>query len=200
MGNLTDLATVRQSITRLAAVSDDEIERLIAEASDAIEVWCNRSFGGTTFTEVYDTDGSGGLFLPNRPITSITSITTGWPNNPTVVDASTYRFNPTTGEVQGIGSSGTFWTDLYDYFSPFGGTGFQSVRVIYVGAYTTIPPAIAGWCLSLISRKAASLAIDPTVSSKTFGRVSYTVGNPAMSALINTDDMRLYSLYRNWEI
>ena len=200
MGNLTTLATVRQAVPRLAAVADAEITRLIAEASDAIETWCNRTFGTATFTEKFDSDGSGRLFLSNRPITSITSITTGLPNSPVVLSASTYTFNANTGEIQGVGSGGSFWTIFDSYFGGFAGTGFQSVQVIYVGAYTTIPPAVAGRCLALINRAASGLTTDPAYASKTFGRVSYTFANAGAAAALTDEDRRILSLYRNWQL
>lgn len=204
MGNLTTLATVRQAVPRLASVVDAEINRLIAEASDVIEKWCNRRFGSGTYTETFDADSSGRLFLPNVPIASITSITTGLPSHPVVVAPSTYAFNASTGEVQGVGGGSYFWTAYNAYFNLYfgdgGPPGFQSVSIVYVGGYTPIPPAIEGWCLTMIDRKATYLKDGQTYASQTWGKVSYTRGNPGMSGLITDVDRRDYSLYRNWQL
>lgn len=203
MPDLTTLAVVRQALPRLASVPDVEIDRLIDEASDAIETYANRSFGAATFTEIYDADcTSSSIFLRNPPIVSITSITTGFPTNPVVLDPSTYLFNAITGEVRGVNSNFFFPWDfaLFNSFSAFGYGGWQSVQVIYQGAYATIPPKVAGLCLSLINRSAANLANDPGTRSKTFGAVSYTTLLPSETMTLTDGDKLILSLYRKWSL
>lgn len=196
MANLTTLAIVRQSITRLALVSDDEINRLIGEASSVIESYCNRTFGTATFTETLDTDGSGQIFLKNTPITSITSITVGLPNGGTVLDASTYTFNSLTGEIRGISSDGFFPDSAGISTALSGSYGFQSVQIVYVGAYGTIPAAVVGRCLALVNRMSASNATDPSIVSKTMGKVEYTKAASSDEAILTNSDRRILSQFR----
>jgi hypothetical protein len=199
--DLTTLAVVRQAVTRLASVSDAEITRLIGECSDAIETYCHRTFGATTFTETLDSGVSGSIFIRNPPISSITSITVGEPLNPRVLDPATYRFNPITGEIRGTQANLMFPWDmaLFGLYNSFG-CGWQSVQIVYQGAFAAIPPKVAGLCLSLINRAAADLANDPGTRSKTFGAVSFTSLLPSETMTLTDSDKGILSLYRVWAL
>jgi hypothetical protein len=79
-----------------------------------------------------------------------------------VLNPSTYTFDPITGQIRGVSANLLFPWDLalfalYDAF----GYGWQSVQVVYQGAFATIPPKVAGLCLSLINRAASGLSNDP---------------------------------------
>jgi hypothetical protein len=201
VGDLTDLATARQALPRLASVPDAEISRLISEASDVIQTYTNRQFGAATFTETLNSGVSGSIFIRNPPITSITSITIGYPNNPVVLDPTSYRFDARTGEIRGVRSNMMFPWDfaLFGLFDSFG-YGWQSVQIVYQGAFATIPPKVAGLCLSLVNRSAADLANDPGTRSRTFGAVSYTSLLPSETMTLTDSDKGILSLYRVWSL
>jgi hypothetical protein len=199
---LTSLAIVRQSIPRLASVADAEINRLIDEASDIIETYLNRTFAAGTHTETLDADLSGRLFLSTRPVSSITSISTGPPDFATTLDPTTYLFDPDSGEVRyGSAGLGDGWfpdAPFLDWY-PFWGTGgWQSVRVVYQAGYATIPPAVAGRCLAVINRAAAGLAMSPAIRSKTLGNASLTFADAAASMTLTDDDRKILSRYKVW--
>jgi len=199
MAALTTLAAVRQSVPRLSAVSDAEIGRLIDEASDVIQAHLNRDFPLSTYTETVDVDGTGRLFVRNLPITSITSVTVGLPAAPRVLDAATYHFDGTTGEIRGVSSAG-FFPDTLGYGAWGFGNGFQTARIVYIGGYATVPAAVVGRCLSLVNRISGTLALDPSVASKTMGKVSYSLRDASSAMVLDDNDMRILSLFRRYEL
>jgi hypothetical protein len=199
MGDLTTRAVVRVAVPRLAAVADAEVDRLISEASDLIETWCNRTFAQATFTETYDADGSGRLFLRQRPVVSITSITAGLPSGATVLDPASYTFDARTGEVRGAGTA-QFFPGTPFSAGPFAPWGFQSVQVVYVASYGTIPAAVAGRCLAVVNRAATWLAGDPLVTSQKFGAVAVTLDRSAAGAVLTDEDRKALSPYRIYSL
>jgi hypothetical protein len=201
MPNLTDLATVRQAIPRLASVADAEVTRLIGEASDIIETYCKRAFGSASHTELYNNDGSGHIFVKNRPIISITSITTGLPNYGTVIDSSTYQFEANTGEIRPTATAGYFPYDIFNFGWVTGPlSGFQSIQVVYTSGYSTVPPLIVGRCLAILNRAAAGLNNDPNTKSMSAGERSITYANLPMA--MNDEDRRVLCQggYRTWSM
>ena len=195
MADLTDLATVRQAITRLASVSDAEVGRLITEATSIIEGYCNRTFGQATFTETYDATGSGHLWLRQKPVVSITSITVGIGTNTHVLDSSQYQVDNRTGELRGVSMAQWFPSDGGYPPNPFG-YGFQAIQVVYVAGYGTIPGAVSGRCLALVNRAAAALAADPAVKSKTLGDLSYSLADATSAMVLTNDDRRILAPWR----
>ena len=199
MADLTTLAVIRQALPKLAAVPDAEITRLIGEVTSAVESETGRSFGPGSFDEVYDSTGGGRLFLRNRPVAAITSISTGEPDNPAVVDPATYRFDPRTGEVR-VGNGGCcdpfdgwgngFWAGLYGY-----DCGFQTTRVVYTRA-DPVPPALAGLAIGYINRMCAANAANPGVKSASWGNVSYSFADWSAMGGLNDAERRALSAGR----
>lgn len=186
MGQITTLAQVRISVPRLASVVDAEVNRIIDECSDIIQSFCKTQFGSQTITEVKDLNSIGRIFLNNRPIISITSITTGLPSTPIVADPSTYQFDPHTGEVRGTTTGQFFLFNAYSfagwYFPGAGSqTGFQTCQVVYVSGYPTVPPLVVGVCLRTLNRAVASLNNDPNIKSKRIGERSIDYANLVMT-------------------
>jgi hypothetical protein len=192
---LTDLLTVRQAVPRLASTPDAEITRLIAEASDVILAYLNRAFDAATYTETYDS-GDGRLFLRHRPVTGITSIATNPPAFDVVTDPAAYRFDPDTGEVRAAWSGGYFpgWADWPGFWAGF---GWRSVKVVYT-AGAAVPPAVSGACLRMLNRAAAALTMNHALRSKSMGNVAYTYADLSSQLMLDDDDLRTLSRFKNW--
>lgn len=196
MADLTTLAAVRVSLPRLASVADAEIERLIDEATSLIEGYCNRTFGTSiTFTEMYNPDGTGRIYLRQTPVTSITSVTIDLPSSSRVMDSTEYLCDLRTGELRT--ASGAQWFPM-DWAAATFGMAFQSVQVVYV--VTNIPAAVVGRAMAVINRACAQLATDPSVKSKSLGDASYTLNGAADAAVLTSEDMRVLSHYRKWAL
>lgn len=195
MAELTTLADVRVSLPRLASVSDGEINRLIDESTSLIESYCNRTFGSATFTELHNPDGTAIIYLRQRLVTSITSVTIGLPDASRVMDASEYQCDLRTGELRTRGGAQWFPTDWS--VASFG-SAFQSVQVVYVASET--PAAVVGRCLAVISRCYSQLATDPAIKSKTLGDASYTLNGVADAAVLTSEDKAVLSRFKIWAL
>ena len=73
--DLTDLATVKAIGNITNTNSDTLLNNLIAAVSAAISQYCNRNFGINAYTENYSGSGNDTLWLKQRPIVSVTSVT-----------------------------------------------------------------------------------------------------------------------------
>jgi hypothetical protein len=195
---LTTLAAIRQAVPRLAATSDAEVNRLIDEASGIVTAETRNGFGLASYVETCDPDNAGAIFLRNRPIASITAIDSGR-TYATSIDLATVQFKAETGEVR-VGYSGGFFPGDWGWFP---GCGWQAYRVGYTAGYATIPPEIAGLCVRLVSRAAASLSVDYTIASQTEGQVSWTFANPvaiATAGILTDTDRRILARYKVWSL
>lgn len=193
MADLTTLADVRVSLPRLASVADAEINRLIDEATSLIESYCNRVFGSATFTELYNPSGTDSIFLRQRPVTSITSVTIGLPDSGRVMDADEYQVDGRTGELRT--KQGGQWFPASWGVSTFG-MAFQSIQVVYVASET--PAAVVGRCLAVINRCYASLSTDPALKRKKLGDAEYELNAVADAAALTADDIKILSRFRVW--
>lgn len=73
---LTDLTTVQEVIGGTESSSDNALlNQLISAVSAAISTYCNRNFGSASYTETYSGDGQPGLWLNQRPVTAVASVT-----------------------------------------------------------------------------------------------------------------------------
>lgn len=195
MADLTTLATVRIALPRLASVADAEIERLIDEATSLIESYCNRTFGSATYTEIHNPSGTDSIYLRQRPVTSITTVTVGLPDASRVMDADEYQVDSRTGELRTKGG-GQWFPDSWSV-STFG-TAFQSVQVVYVGSET--PAAVVGRCLAVINRCYAGNQIDPALKSKSLGDASFALNAVADAAVLTPEDKVTLSRFRIWAL
>ncbi len=144
---LTDLATCRAvaGITDPTQTGDDALlTSLLASVSASISTYCNRNFGTASYTETYNGDGSQFVWLNQRPVTAVSSVT---------IDGLAATQRP-SGQPTAYG-----WTfdanKLYftgDYFSE----GFQNIVVVYTAGLsissTNFPDlwrAAAEWVVSL---------------------------------------------------
>ena len=136
------------------------------------------------------------MTLRQRPVSSITSVTVGYPNNPQVLSATQYRVDTRTGELRAASDDGWFVTS--SSIAPMG-YGFQSIQVVYV-AGEAAPASVVGVAMRAINRACAGLAVDPSVKSKTLGDASYTLNAAPEAATLTKEDMKILSLHRRWAL
>src|SRR5579875_3868416 len=76
-GDLTTLANVKSYLSPpLTTTADDALlSRLITAASQFIESWLNRTIASAAYTDTRNGTGGTRLFLRNRPVTAVSSLT-----------------------------------------------------------------------------------------------------------------------------
>jgi hypothetical protein len=188
MPDLVTDAEVSDQVVGWAALPAGQRSALISAASRAVQTYCRQDFVATDYDERYNSDATGRLFLKNRPVISITSVSLGTKSDtsPSVIDPSAYDFDPSTGEVITISGDG-FWSP-YGFGAGWGwdiGTGgpagrFRDVRVVYRAGFESadIPPDIKLATILTVRSLLGGVARDPTVSSQSQGgrSVSYAAG------------------------
>jgi hypothetical protein len=139
---------------------------LIDQATDAIETYCRREFGQQTITDLYDGDHTVSLILRLFPVASITSITVyADTDSPQVLDASTYRVNPRTGEVRLTNHfAGSTW-EAWGASGVFP-EGWQNIEVVYVAGYADVPAAVKLACIQTVKAALDSFRRDSNVDGE----------------------------------
>src|SRR5579875_234108 len=76
-GDLTTLANVKAYLAPpLTTTSDDALlTRLVTAASQFVQTWLGRTIAETAYSETRDGQGGTRLFLRNRPVVSVASLT-----------------------------------------------------------------------------------------------------------------------------
>jgi uncharacterized phiE125 gp8 family phage protein len=124
MADLTTLTKVKTYLGISGSTQDTLLSSLITAVSAGIESFCGREFGSATHTEYYDTDGETKIFLPNYPVSSLTSVkyqTGTWDNITwTTYPASGYLL---TGDQGRLSFAGTL-PKITKY-----------LQIVYVGGY-----------------------------------------------------------------
>jgi hypothetical protein len=194
MADLVADADVAAQVPGWAALPAGQRSALISAASRAVETYCRRTFSATDFDERYDSNSTGRLFLRNRPIISIASVSLGTKNDtsPNVIDPSAYDFDPSTGEVV-TGSGDSFWSP-YGFGAGWGwdiGTGgpagrFRDVRVVYRAGYepADIPADVRLATILTVRSLLGGVARDPTVSSISRGGRSISYAGAGQMTLM----------------
>lgn len=137
----------------VGGASQSQIQFFLDCVNHAVVRYCGVQFCNTagtqqTFTEYLDGNGSHTIRVKNPPIGTVTSITVyDAAGDADVLDSDTYRYN-----AQGTIEKTAFGTSLFAYTEngevlpgvTVGDTsqfpeGFQNVKVIYTGGYTTAP-------------------------------------------------------------
>jgi hypothetical protein len=139
-GDLTNLANVKAYLSPpLTTTADDALlTRLITAASQFIQSWLNRSIASATYTDTRNGTGGTRLFLRNRPVTAVSSLSVDGvaiaASDPPPLGAG-YLFDDSS--VYLIGSC----------FSK----GAQNVVVQYTAGYAATPPEIEQACIALVA-------------------------------------------------
>ncbi|HEY1503366.1 MAG TPA: head-tail connector protein [Stellaceae bacterium] len=139
-GDLTTLANVKAYLSPpLVTTADDALlSRLVTAASQFIQSWLNRTIAAASYTETRSGAGGTRLFLRNRPVTAVASVT---------VDGVAIAASSPAPMGDGY---------LFDDSSVFLiGHSFtraaQNVTVQYTAGYASTPPEIEQACIALVA-------------------------------------------------
>lgn len=142
-----------------STVEQANIDALIEYSSECIEKECNRTFGVTDYTELYDGDNQNNLVVDNPPINSLTSIIfhsyPGNASNPSgdvTIDGANFLYNSGSGEIKWDMFKSTTIDDVFGIFPYFGvfPMGFQNITVNYNGGFATVPKTIEFICAEAV--------------------------------------------------
>ena len=138
-GDLTTLDNVKAYLSPpLTATTDDALlTRLVTAASAFIQAWLGRTIAQNSYTETRNGVGGTRLFLRNRPVISVASVT---------VDG--VAIAPSSG----VGQAGYLFDDSSVYLTGYAfSRGQQNVTVAYTAGYAVTPPEIEQACIALIA-------------------------------------------------
>ena len=138
-GDLTTLANVKAYLSPpLATTADDALlSRLITAASQFIQSWLNRTIASASYTDTRNGTGGMRLFLRNRPVTAIASVTV----DGVAIAASSPA--PT--------GAGYLFDDSSVYLVGHCFTkGVQNVVIQYSAGYAAVPPEIEQACIAFV--------------------------------------------------
>ena len=137
-GDLTTLANVKAYLSPpLTATADDALlARLITASSQFIQSWLNRIIAVASYSDTRSGSGGMRLFLRNRPVLSVTSVT---------IDGAAI---PASGPTPN--AAGYLFDDSSVYLIGYWFTkGVQNVIVQYSAGYAATPPEIEQACIAL---------------------------------------------------
>lgn len=182
--DLVTNAEVAASWPGFAKLPADEQAALITDASQAIEDYCRRSFGSGVVTEVRSGTNSSRLWLKNKPVSAILSVTINGTAH-TNADGMDWQFVPATGElVRGVGHCDP-------RFGPWFPAGTNNIEIVYLYGYADVPGPVKRACL-LTVRQLATLATQSGVyDSESIGDYSYTRGAGGLESIPATALMLL---------
>lgn len=115
----------------------DEAEQvqLVESATDSIEQACNRTFALASYTETHDGDNQPRIWLRQRPVVSVTSVTV----NNAAMNAADYTVDTRLGCIwhgaQGLSGPGR-------QRRPGWQSGVQNIVVTYTAGYSAIPASV----------------------------------------------------------
>lgn len=140
LGDLTTLADLKSYLSPpLTTTADDALlTRLITAASQFIQTWLNRTIASASYTDTRNGTGGARLFLRNRPVTAVSSLTVDGvaiaPSDPPPLGAG-YLFDDSAIYLVG----GQCFT-----------RGAQNVVVEYTAGFPATPPEIEQACIALV--------------------------------------------------
>ena len=138
-GDLTTLANVKAYLSPpLATTADDALlSRLITASSQFIQTWLNRTIASTSYTDTRNGTGGTRLFLRNRPVTAVSSVT---------VDGVSIQASSAVPN-----GSGYLFDDSSVYLIGYSFTkGAQNVVIQYTAGYAATPPEIEQACIAFV--------------------------------------------------
>ena len=191
--NLTDLATVKTelSIPNTDTKSDAWLSLKIAQASSAIQTYCDRTFVQETLQDVVYPDRADGpywslgnfqpLQLRRWPVASISSIVVQFDANPdnnyTFVQGLDFVLNGGPGQIIRLDQASALPAQWWAY----------PLTVIYVAGYATIPGDLVNATLQLVSQYFTARGRDPLTKRTNqpggIGEIEYWVPNTPQGAL-----------------
>ena len=136
--DLTTVADVQQWLGITSPAQDAALlQRLVSAASAMIQSYIGYNVALTTYTETRSGSGKNSLFLKNRPVTAISSLSVaGIAQTPSLAYGQPgYAF-----DVESVFLTGSAF-----------GCGFQNVTITYTAGYATTPLDIAQACIELVA-------------------------------------------------
>lgn len=202
MSELTTTQKVKDYLGISSATNDTVITELVKNISSQIEIFCNRSFGSTTYTQVFDVEcGDSKIFLKSYPIITLNSVKyrAGSWGNPVYVsfNENDYLENPEEGKI----SFAMKFPDLERY-----------IEVNYVGGYLinfsnqdditqhTLPRDLTQIATEMVGQTFQTRKSQGILSESTEGQsITYNTGNSR--DLTKSGDFRdRLNRYRNFNI
>ncbi len=138
-GDLTTLANVKAYLSPPLTTTNDDalLSRLITAASQFIQSWLNRTIAVTSYTDTRNGGGGARVFLRNRPVTAVSSVTI----DGVIVPAS----NPPPNGAGYLFDDNSIYL-VGQVFSK----GVQNVVIQYTAGYAATPPEIEQACIALV--------------------------------------------------
>jgi len=149
MADLTTTAAVKTAFNITGTGFDGIIGALTTPVTKYIESYCGRVFDSATYTEFYEAAGACNkdLLLRVLPVTSVTSVhvSTDLPRvygaTELLVAGEDYIIQLAPGIL--VRTGGSFWT-----------ISVESIKVIYVAGFATLPEDIVQAAIEIIGTKA----------------------------------------------
>lgn len=166
--NLIELADLKLELGVTSTDDDTWLAAVIAQASAAVESFCDRVFAVETVDETLPGDGTPFLILSRAPVTALTSVKYGPPASQETIDPATYMLHDNRlGIVANL--NGT-WRDTS---SPIvqqlgftsGGFGMNYYTVRYSSGFATIPADVQRAVTDLCKTSYYRRADDPSLAS-----------------------------------
>lgn len=214
---LTTVARLCRELQIAVPTGEDltDLEQFIAQASDAIEAYCDRRFLKATVTEKVRGYGGPTLRLSRYPLVSITSVALS--GNAISASSDTWAATPETDDAeQGVLrhlSSNWEWTADWDAGAAApeqrAGTERPLYTVVYVGGYVlpassprTLPYQIERACLLTCVDLYHNEGRNQQIVSETVMSASRTyadrTGEPSAGGIIPDNALPLLDKYRRW--
>lgn len=184
---------------------DTVLTALLAEAEAILRRACGRNmtdgFESASRTEYYDGTGSESFSLVEWPVTSITSIAyLADDGTESTVTSAAYRLDGGRGFVYMLGAQRGRFVGAVPYtaqpgfsVNPRWEPGYQNIKVVYTGGYSTIPKDIEYAVYRLIDVAFASRGSAGNIQSESIGAYSRTMAD---AAEIDARFLRLIAPFR----
>lgn len=182
VSSLTTLAALKEALKIADAGDDAYLTNLIARVSQIIKTYTERALTQTTLTEIHDGLGYSELILRDGPIISVTSVHESLEqvfDATTLIDQADYVVDSYRSRI---------WRKGYVAFQEW----IQSVKVIYVAGYATIPADLEHRAIVIASREwNLRTAHGTTAKSLADGNINYYSATE-----LTADDRRHLDRYR----
>lgn len=166
---LVDLVTAEEAEAHMAAggmdcPDDETLDWLVTAASSAVSSYLNRELVSQPWTHVCDGKGGSRIFLPNTPVTAVTSLKIDDIAIPAAANARAAGYIVTEN---GIALRGHIFH-----------RGVMNVEIAYTGGYATIPPIIKAACLETLRAMRQTIERETGVTSMSAGGHSLSFASP----------------------
>jgi hypothetical protein len=213
---LTTLSDLKTFLGITDTSEDTLLSLLITQVSDAIQEYCGRTFGSSSYTEFYCGDGKPYLSLNQRPVTSISNIyldngafwgsTSGSFSSGTLLNAGVdYALvidQPDNSSRCGLVFNINGWWDVpFTYtpgiISPNLGPGVGNIQVTYTAGYASVPTQIELAANMAIARIRQYAPYGAPLSSERYEEYGYSLAAQAKHHIFTPEVTSLLSRFRD---